>query len=758
MPSSPPLKGILSSSCELCPLKGRPKVVGRGVKYGYALIGDFPSYYEAAHQMLFVGKIGDVLREALKSVGVSPDSLYVTTRIPCYPEQAHETDKIQSAVECCRGRHVHEIRHQHPRGVVSFGDRHDWRWDDDYSTWSLGILHPVEVVRESSLLGVLLDDLTQLKIGPPEPKNSLPKVNYTIVEDALGVENLISNVDILQPTHISLDIETTGLDAQSDDILCLGIAASPHDIWIVTAPMIPLLKDLLEDEDRIWVGHNIYQFDCKFLELKYGIKCRPRFDTMLAHYNLDERPWGHSLKVIAMHYFHVPNWSMEMDMANLAKYAPELLYTYLAYDCYFTWNLVDPLADEMDEENVTHIHNNILIPAARVLAQIEMRGAYIDQEYLREQGDKLVAELEDLGDALCKAAGTSRFNPNSRLQVQRLLYDTCGIPTVDRRVDKLALQALKHPVVDLLLEYKLKYKLLSTFIIGLMGFVRDDERIHCHFLLHGTVTGRTSSRAPNLQNMPVVVGPIIRDAFIAPPEWVLVEADYSQLELKVAARFSGDTKLRDIYSSGGDAHTWAATEVFKIPFEAVTKEQRYIAKHISFGVLYGRGAYSLALSALHCTPAEAQRYINAYFKQYHGLWKWMRRMQRQALREGFVESAFGRRRRFPAVMSEHRGDIERKASNMPIQSTASDICIGSMVRLEDKLDPEYARIILTVHDSILLEVRPSKVSYIINLLHETFEHEVPLESEIPFTIDCSVGNRWGSLMSYEKWVASESSR
>ena len=737
--------------CNTCPLKSRPKVIGRGVKYGYTIVGEFPSYYETAHQMLFVGKIGDVLREALKSVGVSPDTLYVTTRIPCYPEKAYDDKAIAIAIDRCRDRHVQEVQHQHPRGVVTFGDRFPWEWSDDYSTWTMGVLHPIEVVRDPSLLNVLLGDLTQLKIGPPEPRNQLPDVGYTLVEDKLDVDNLFDCIDILNSSLHTIDIETTGLDAQDDEVICLGIAASPYDIWIVTEPMIPHIKDLLENEDLNWAGHNVYQFDCKFLEIQYGIKCKPKYDTLLMSYNLDERPWGHSLKVVAMNYFHIPNWSVDMDMANLAKYAPDLLYTYLAYDCYFTWNLVEPLLEEMDEENVTHIHNTLLIPAARTLAQIEMRGALIDQDYLHRAGDTLVGELDALHTRLTEAAGTVSFNPNSRQQVQRLLYDTLQIPSNDRRVDKLALDSLSHPAVDLLQEYKLKYKLLSTFIIGLLNFSGDTGVIHPHFLLHATVTGRTSSRAPNLQNMPVVVGAIIRDAFIAPPGKVLLEVDYAQLELKIAAWYSRDAKLQAIYKSGGDAHVLAAAEMYKVPVGEVTKIQRYHAKHVAFGILYGRGANSLALSILHCAPNEAQRFINQYFQQFNGLWKWIRKMQRQALRLGYVESAFGRRRRFPAIMSEYRGDIERKASNMPIQSMASDICLSGLIKLEEILDPNVAEIILTVHDSILLNVCPSEVSYIIKVIKRVLEEEVPFADEVPLTVDFSVGDRWGSLVKPEEW-------
>ena len=746
-----------SSNCDICPLKGRPKVVGRGVKYGYTVVGEFPSYYETAHQMLFVGKIGDVLREALKSVGVSPDTLYVTTKVPCYPEKAYDSQTIDRAIECCRGRHIHEIQHQHPQGVLVFGERHGWQWDDDYRTWILSTIHPIQVVRDPSLLSVLLDDLTQLKLGPPGPRNQLPEVKYTLVEDESGVDNLFDCIDILNSSLHTIDIETTGLDAQDDAVICLGIAASPHYIWIVTEPMIPHIKDLLENEDLNWAGHNVYQFDCKFLEIQYGIKCKPKYDTLLMSYNLDERPWGHSLKVVAMNYFHIPNWSTNMDMANLAKYAPDLLYTYLAYDCYFTWNLVDPLLEEMDEENVTHIHNTLLIPAARALAQIEMRGAYVDQDYLRLSGEQLVLELEGLNKLLCEANGTPTFNANSRQQVQRLLYDTLQIPSDNRRVDKLALESLRHPIVDVLIEYKLKYKLLSTFIIGLLNFSGEKGLIYPHFLLHATVTGRLSSRAPNLQNMPVVVGAIIRDAFIAPPGKVLLEVDYAQLELKIAAWYSGDVKLQAIYKSGGDAHVLAAAEMYKVPVGKVTKIQRYHAKHVAFGILYGRGANSLALSILHCAPNEAQRFINEYFKQFNGLWKWIRKMQRQALRLGYVESSFGRRRRFPAILSEHRGDIERKASNMPIQSMASDICLSGLIRLEEVLDPDDAEIILTVHDSILLNVSPSKVSYIIKVIKGVLEEEVPFADQIPLTVDFSVGDRWGSLMKPEEWYVNQGS-
>jgi len=734
-------------TCENCPLIDRPMIVGRGIKYGLMLVANYPGYYENSHQAYFLGRAADFLREALAVAEISLGTLWTTAQVLCYP-RAGDTQSVEKARTFCAPRLVSEIKSCHPNAVVIFGDEfQDWKWSEDWNTLVLTLPDPKDVIKGLTKPEEYLQLISKL-ISPPHELQDLPDVTYFVPEDEGDFFEACA--DISHCIYVSIDTETTGLDDTTNDLLYLGIGTA-EQVYIF--PNNELLHEHIETlqyalKDIPIVGHNFNQFDRKFLA-KIGLHLDANFDTLLAHYCLDERQRGHGLKTIAGRYFKVPDWSADVDVARLAEINPEQVYRYLAYDCYFTYHLKPILQHEMEYEEVVHIHDEILLPASKTLAQIESRGIMIDVEHLKARGEELYADIIRLSSILSTAAGYESFNPLSGPEVKTFLYDTLGIPSSDRRVDKLALDNLGHPMAKAITEYRLKHKLFSSFIIGLLESVDAQSRIHCHFLLFGTVTGRLSSRAPNLQNMPVVAGSVIRDGFVASPGYILVEADYNQLELRVAAHFSGDRKLIDVYLSGGDAHRQAASDMFQVPFAEVTDEQRYTAKHISFGILYGRGAKSLALSALHCSPAAAQSYINQYFNQYQGLWRWMRAMQRKALKNGFVNSGFGRRRRFPAILSEKRPDIERQAANAPIQSTASDICLTAVTRLESRFEGTKSQILLMVHDSILVECLPEDVDNVIAIMKEEMEENIPIETNVPMTIACKVGTRWGSMHDYQ---------
>jgi len=308
--------------------------------------------------------------------------------------------------------------------------------------------------------------------------------------------------------------------------------------------------------------------------------------------------------------------------------------------------------------------------------------------------------------------------------------------TLERIVDQ-------HEVVGSILEYRQLQTLKGTFIEGLLSRVSSDSRVRADFLLHGTVTGRLSSRDPNLQNIPILVGPLIRDAFAATPRWTLVKADYNQLELRCAAYYSRDELLMKYYEENKDVHKMVASEVFSVPEERVTERQRYIAKYIDFGIIYGRGAKSLAFGELKCSVAEAQRYIDSFLSRFQGLARWMEKIKNQAITQGYVTTPFGRKRRFPIILDSNREEISRQAVNAPIQSMASDICLTALTRLYNRFDPEIARILLTVHDEILMESR--EVDEIIPIIKYEMEENCSIESPVSFKVDIKIGQRWGSL-------------
>ena len=308
-------------------------------------------------------------------------------------------------------------------------------------------------------------------------------------------------------------------------------------------------------------------------------------------------------------------------------------------------------------------------------------------------------------------------------------------------------------------------KLLSTYAKGLVKHVDTDGRIHADFLLFGTQTGRLSCQNPNLHNIPSLMrGPEIKKAFIpSSPDWVIMETDYSQLELRVSAYLSQDQKLIQTYQDGEDFHRVVASEIFGVPMDQVTKQQRHIAKYVDFGILYGRGAKSLAegwsagqdlasdaLTKDVWTVKMAQGFINRMMQQFPQLHQWMMHQQTQVIEDHFVVTPFGRRRRFPFITRDNAAEIQRQAVNFPIQSIASDICQLSLIRLHGLLNPGEAFIVSTVHDSILMEVRKDCVKEVAALARGVMECPPPqLGFNVPLKIDVAIGPSWGELEEVE---------
>jgi DNA polymerase-1 len=238
---------------------------------------------------------------------------------------------------------------------------------------------------------------------------------------------------------------------------------------------------------------------------------------------------------------------------------------------------------------------------------------------------------------------------------------------------------------------------------------------------------------------------MIRNAFVSTPGWTLIEADYSQLELRIGAWYSSDPVMIEAYQKGVDFHTIVASEIFSVPPEKVTHDQRYVAKYVDFGIIYGRGAKSLAEDELKCSVKKAQEYIDSFLARFPGLRRWISEQHDRVLEQGYVETPFGRRRRFPCILDFNKGEVLRQCVNSPIQSMASDLCLTALTRLVNRLDRSKARVLLTVHDSILLEATKDYVSETINVVREEMELGHGIPTPIPFKIDIKTGQRWGSL-------------
>jgi DNA polymerase I-like protein with 3'-5' exonuclease and polymerase domains len=603
----------------------------------------------------------------------------------------------------------------------------------------------------------------------------------------------------------SSDFPTAGLDPLRARIMTVGLGT-------VSGPQILFHRDLLEqpgvgemlysflwerDEVRT-IFHNA-KFDLSFLALAIGHPAAASGgDTQLLSWLLDERPVRsqyktHGLKDISRYRYDIPDyhfdwarfWATPDDERDWAA-----LHYYHALDIHQTARLWYDLLDEAAEQpGLMDVHDNLLWPASLALAEAELRGINVDREYLVEYRRRLDRRLERRLAALRSALGDPEFNPGSGKEVEALVFDddpgwgmepvaysgfkttlgSTGQAFVKRNSRKEQLEKLAQEQADrrqarilrMIVDYRHDLKARETYAEGLLRASDVDGRVHTSFNLAGAVTGRLSSSDPNLQNIPKR-GPTadaIRRAFVPPPGWVLMDADYSQLELRVAALLSRDERFAGVYREGRDIHSEVAGVMFHKDPSTLTYMERYLAKAVDFGALYGRSGKAISMGAemeyyekkmggTKWTAAEAQAFVDRFLDGFPNLRKWMTETAQAGLTERELQTPFGRKRRFPLILREDQGAVKRQSFNTPIQSVASDICLSAFIRLSQILDPDQAKVLVTIHDSIMLEVREDAVHEVAAIVKEAMMDVPPVIAElnadlgIPFAADVKVGSDW----------------
>lgn len=412
------------------------------------------------------------------------------------------------------------------------------------------------------------------------------------------------------------------------------------------------------------------------------------------------------------------------------------------------------LGAKLEEEKLTHLMDTIELPLVEVLAAMEQNGVYVNRAHLAEKTEEVAGRLQMIEAAIYEMAGHD-FNLNSPKQLGVVLFEELGLPVRKKtktgystNAEVLESLRLEHPIVEQILAYRLWSKLKSTYLDGIAGLIRTDTgRVHTSFNQTVTATGRLSSSDPNLQNIPVRTeeGRMIR-ALFEPGEGYdcLLSADYSQIELRLLAHMSGDENFIDAFKRGQDIHARTAAEVFGIPLDEVTPELRRHAKAVNFGIVYGISDFGLARN-LHISRKEAGDYISRYFERYPGVRAFMDKVVAEAHETGYVTTMFGRRRELPAIKSRNfnqRMLAERMAMNTPIQGTAADVIKLAMIAAYRKLREAgvKSRILLQVHDELVLEVKESELETVQAILHEAMEHVVSLS--VPLSIDVHWGRNW----------------
>ncbi len=453
------------------------------------------------------------------------------------------------------------------------------------------------------------------------------------------------------------------------------------------------------------------------------------FDTELAAYLIDATGSDYSLQRQSIGFF---------DTEYEGAEAVYMLYK--------------PLTEKLQEFNMNELYYNIELPLCEVLADMEKSGVFVDRKALYDFGEGLNADIKAAQEKIFAFAG-HEFNINSPKQLGEVLFDELMLPYGKRTktgwktgADILDKLRDKHPIINEVLEYRELTKLKSTYADGLLKVISPDGRIHTSFQMTVTATGRLSSTEPNLQNIPIRKerGSHIRNMFVATPGKVLVDADYSQIELRLLAHVSDDKTMQEAFLSGEDFHTVTASNVFGVPVSEVTPLLRSRAKAVNFGIVYGISAYSLSQD-IGVWPKEAQAYMDAYMEKYHGVRDYMKNIVEQAKADGFVTTIYGRRRDLPELKSSNfnmRSFGERVALNMPIQGTAADIIKLAMVNVYKRLKAEklQAKLLLQIHDELIVECPQEEAEFVSRLLKEEMENAAKLR--VPLTADVNIGNSW----------------
>ncbi len=463
------------------------------------------------------------------------------------------------------------------------------------------------------------------------------------------------------------------------------------------------------------------------------------FDTELAAYLLNPSEKDYSDEHLCMIYDVALPVTEDEDKKQYRALA--------VYD-----KLCAKLKNEIDANEQQKLLNEIEIPLARVLAKMENVGFAVDRQGITDYGEMLTAQIRELESSIYEAAG-GEFNINSPKQLGKVLFEDLGLPVKKKTksgysTNAEVLESLRyeHPIVDMVLRYRALAKLNSTYCEGLLKVIADDGRIHSSFNQTETRTGRISSTEPNLQNIPVrtELGREMRKFFCAKDGWLLVDADYSQIELRVLAHISGDENMINAFKNNDDIHAITASQVFNMPLEMVTPLMRSRAKAVNFGIVYGIGAFSLGKD-IGVSMREASQYIKSYLAHYSGVDEYMKRVVERAKLDGYVETMFGRRRYLPELSTGKamvRAFGERVARNMPIQGTAADIIKIAMVRVDERLKRENmrSRLILQVHDELIVEAPGDEAEKAAKILQEEMENAVSLS--VPLTADAAIGKTW----------------
>ena len=592
---------------------------------------------------------------------------------------------------------------------------------------------------------------------------------YISVTTEEAMKQLVA--ELATQKEICFDTETTGIDANDCEIVGMSFSYQPYKAWYVPCPadqeetkkVLSIFRPLFEDENKTWIGQNI-KYDLLVLKW-YDVELKgPLFDTMLAHYVVEPDGKRSMDDLSAQFLGYEPVHIEELigkkgkTQGTMRDVELEKITDYAAEDADITFQLKQSLFPLLKEKEVERVFYEVENPLVKVLTDMEFEGIKVDVDFLNDYSKQLDKDAKEAEQRVYNSSGL-KFNLASPKQLGEVLFDHLKLDPKAKKTktgqyatgeDVLLKLAHTSPIVEDILAFRELTKLKSTYVDALPQLInRKTGRVHTTYGQAVAVTGRLASNNPNLQNIPVRTerGREIRKAFIPRDEnHVLVSADYSQIELRIVAAISGDPAMCNAFIQGKDIHTATAAKVYKIEEKDVTKEMRYKAKSVNFGIIYGQGAFGLA-DNLGISRTEAKEIIDNYKREFAGIQKYMDDTVNFARENGYVETLMGRKRWLRDINSSNftvRGYAERNAINSPIQGTAADMIKLAMIKTHEALKKSTfkSKMILQVHDELVFDVLKEEADDIKALIIECMQTAMPLTHGVPVIAEAGTGTNW----------------
>lgn len=592
---------------------------------------------------------------------------------------------------------------------------------------------------------------------------------YHLVEGEKAILELVETLS--KQTEISIDTETTSIDANNADLVGLSFSFKPGEAFYLPCPeeedqvlkILSYFFSLFNDESKIWIGQNL-KYDLLVLKW-YGVELKGKiFDTMLAHYVIESEGRRNMDLLSAQYLGYVPMSITDLigkkgkNQGNMRDVDLEKVKEYAAEDADITLQLKEAFIPEIKSKQVEKVLNEVELPLVKVLTDMEYVGMNVDTDFLNRYSRELETEANKCESSVFEMAGV-RFNLASPKQLGEVLFDKMKIESKAKKTkggqhatgeDVLLKLAKDNPIVEHILNYRELAKLKSTYVDALPQLInKRTSRVHTCYGQAIAVTGRLSSTNPNLQNIPIRTerGREIRKAFIPrDSDHLIISADYSQIELRIVAAISGDSAMGDAFKQGKDIHTATAAKVFNVAEEDVTKEMRYKAKSVNFGIIYGQSAFGLAEN-INVSRTEAKEIIEQYKKEFSGIQKYMDNTIAFCIKNGYVETLMGRKRWLKDINSSNftvRGFAERNAINSPIQGTAADMIKLAMIDIFREFNKQNfkSKMVLQVHDELVFDAHKTEIEIIKPIIIDLMKNAMKLPNEVPVEAEIGVGENW----------------